>query len=221
MSAALVIDPGSAGEGNAVGAFEGYELVRAWFERTPATFRGNVGKANYLAPTTARVSTLEFSDEVGVVVVERPALQGQKTRAARPQDLMDLCWSGAMLAGAYAGRDGCPILEFTPNDVRDKRCIYHVKRSIGSACTCSRGWKGSEPKPVQHARLWEELGPAERLVLGGDMTRDAIYEARERGALDRWGKPGVEYYPKRFTTHNLLDAVALGCTYLGRLQRTG
>jgi hypothetical protein len=221
VSAAVVIDPGHAGDGNACGAFVDGVLVRAWFERNPATFVGNVGRMNYLPPTTPRVSTLEYTDPVGVVVVERPALQGKKTRNARPQDLMNLAWSGALLAGAYAGRDGCPVLEFTPNDSRDPRCVYHVKRSIGAACTCSRGWKGSEPKPVQHARLWEELSPAERLVLGGDLVRDAIYTARERGALDRWGKPGVAYYPRSFTTHNLLDAAALGCTYLGRLQRTG
>jgi len=80
-------------------------------------------------------------------------------------------------------------------------------------------WKGTEPKPQHHARLWEVLTPEERAILGGMATARAIADAVRKGALSRWGKPGASYYPRSFTTHNLLDAAALGCWHLGRLQK--
>jgi hypothetical protein len=132
-----------------------------------------------------------------VVIVERPALQGDRTRAARPQDLMNLAWSGALLAGAYVGATHAELIEYTPQE-----------------------WKGSEPKPVQHVRLWRVLTFEERAVLGGAKTWAVIEAARKKGALNRWARPGASYYPRKFTTHNFLDAVALGCYHLGRLERT-
>jgi len=184
------IDPGVAGAGNACAASEDKRIVCVWFARVPRFERG------------ALLGELE-GPCADIVIVERPVLQGDRTRAARPQDLMSLAWEGALLAGAYAGRDGATLIELPANDTRD-----------------ARGWKGSEPKPVQHARLWAILDAGERALLGGLVTERVIYAAREKGALNRWGRPGASYYPRAFTTHNLLDACALNATYTGRLRRT-
>ncbi len=177
----LAIDPGSAGAGNACAAFANGVISWAWFERASrATSGGAVPFAT--------------------VVVERPAYQGARSDAARVADLIDLAWSGALLAGAYAGRDGARLVEYTPAQ-----------------------WKGSVQKPIHHYRLWQVLTPAERLVLGGADTERRILAAREKGALDRWGKPGAAYYgsSKGATVHNLLDAAALGAYHLGRLTKGG
>ena len=80
-------------------------------------------------------------------------------------------------------------------------------------------WKGEEPKPMHHDRMWCKLDAAERRVLGGDRTYAVIRAAVREGALTRWGRRGVDYYPKNFDTHNLLDAAALGCFQLGRLGK--
>jgi hypothetical protein len=89
-----------------------------------------------------------------------------------------------------------------------------------------RQWKGSTPKPVHHARMWEALTDAERRVIGGATTASAIWAACERGASDRWRKAGATYYRARELptvdgtkiTHDLLDAVALGLYDLGRMR---
>jgi hypothetical protein len=211
----LAIDPGSAGEGNACALYVGGELVGAWFARYQSALPWG---------QCAGV-------RLGTVVIERPAYQGARSDAARVQDLIALAWSGALLAGAYAGRDGAELVEHTPNDVRDPRCPRHgrmaprlVRDPVAAArvaarpCTCKRGWKGSEQKPVHHARLLEVLAPAELEVLGGGDTARRILAARQKGALDRWGKPGATYYGA-WTGHNLLDAAALGAYHLGRLGR--
>ncbi len=198
----LAIDPGHAGEGCACAVYADGTLRAAWFERYAGRVLGS--------PAWLRI------DEV---VVERPAYQGARSDQARVADLINLAWSGALLAGAYAGRDGAWLVEYTPNDVRDKRCPKHARVSTRPApCTCSRGWKGSEQKPVQHARLWEVLTPAERAVLGGDATARRIDAAVTKGALERWAKPGAAYYGA-WTGHNTLDAAALGAHHLGRLER--
>jgi hypothetical protein len=186
MNAILAIDPGVAVPGCACAAFKDARLLGTWFERV-------------------RDEPLACEIKFGRVIVERPVLQGDRTRAARPQDLMALAWEGAMLAGMYAGRDSTDLIAWPASDTKEH----------------GRGWKGSEPKPVQHARLWAALDPAERLILGGDPVERAIMKAREKGALNRWSRPGASYYPRTFITHNLLDAVALGATYLGRIVRTG
>jgi hypothetical protein len=210
----LVIDPGHAGKGNACTAFQSATLVEAWFERVVP---GG-------APLIARPEWESRRGAFLEVVVERPAYQGQRSDEARPIDLINLSWSGAMLAGAFLGRDGARLTEYTPNDVRDKDCPFHGRKAAMSGrrfCTCSRGWKGSEHKPVHHKRLWGVLSKAERKVLGGPLTEKQIIAACEKGALDRWAKSGVKYYPKNFDMHNLLDSSALGCYHLGRLERVG
>lgn len=175
----LCIDPGVAGDGNACAAFDGYELADVWFERAPRGSR------------MFHVVRQMFD----LVVVERPEYQGARTDNARGKDVIDLPWEGALLAGVYAGRDGCHIIEMPPSK-----------------------WKGSEPKPINHDRLWEVLSKRERKVLGGDSTYAAIQAALEKGALKRWKISGAACYPKRFTTHNLLDATAIYCVHLGRLE---
>lgn len=188
MSTLLSIDPGFAGRGNACAVFVDRVLVGVWFERVLT------GTASRPAPCAAKPG--QVGSGLDLIIIERPEYQGARTLGARPQDLMGLAWSGAMLAGAFAGRDGAPIVEMTPTE-----------------------WKGTEPKPRQHARLWRALSDEEREVLGGEATERAIYAAREKGALNRWQRSGASYYQKKFDTHNLLDAAALGCTYLRRLEK--
>jgi hypothetical protein len=65
--------------------------------------------------------------------------------------------------------------------------------------------------------MWKRLYQAEHIVLGGFKTYEIILSARERGARERWAKPGAAYYPSGWEMHNTLDAVALGATYLGRI----
>lgn len=196
--AILGIDPGHAGQGNACAAFVGGRLAATWFERV--TTHAKAVPPPY-APSAAQYDAAGWFD---VIVVEQPVYQGERSNRARPADLMNLSWSGALLAGAYAGRDGAPIVALPAND-------------SGGV----RGWKGSEPKPVMHARLWEVLDDEERAIMGGDRTWAAIAKAREKGALNRWGRPGASYYPRTWVRHNELDAVALVCVYLGRLVRRG
>lgn len=191
--AILGIDPGHAGQGNACAAFVGGRLAATWFERVPASPHAAHATQCAAAPWSFRV-----------VVVEQPVYQGERSNRARPADLMNLSWSGALLAGVYAGRDGAPIVALPAND-------------SGGV----RGWKGSEPKPIMHARLWAVLDDDERAIMGGDRTWAAIAKAREKGALNRWGRPGASYYPRAWVRHNELDAVALVCVYLGRLTRRG
>jgi hypothetical protein len=134
------------------------------------------------------------------VLVEQPQYEGGTTGRStkcNPATLMQLSWEGALLAGMYAAS------HFTPGKVIAKT---------------PRRWKGSTPKPVQHAALWAVLSLEETRILGGVTTGLAIELACEKGALDRWSKPGVEYYPSAFVTHNLLDAVAMGCKHIGRLM---
>jgi hypothetical protein len=193
--ALLAIDPGVSGYGCACAAFAEGRLVYTWFERA-----GRFNPHDTLPPAAPGITAVSFD----VIVIERPVLQGERTRAARPQDLMALAWEGAMLAGMFAGRDSALVVEWPANDTPGVR-----------------GWKGSEPKPVQHARLWAVLDAEEQEIVGGERVARAIFAAREKGALNRWGRPGGSYYPRAFVMHNQLDAIALGCTYLGRLERTG
>jgi hypothetical protein len=129
------------------------------------------------------------------VVWERPVHRvrdEQYSHVVPAEVLLELTAQGATLAGMYsAGR--CPIVALKPHE-----------------------WKHSRHKPPHHKALWRILTEAERVVLGGDETYAAIEAACRKGALARW-KPGVAYYPNNFITHNLLDAVALGCTYLKRM----
>lgn len=142
----------------------------------------------------ADAGDLECPLDFGLVVVEKPQADG-RTQGINPTVVIELAWVGAALGGLYAGRDGCGF-----------------KGATVSA------WKNSVPKPVHHKRLWHVLEDSERALLGGPKTLAVIEVACTKGALDRWGKPGVRYYPKSFETHNLLDAVALGMHALGRFK---
>lgn len=137
--------------------------------------------------------------EPGRVVWELPQADGRSIPA---DDLIALTAAGADLARAFAGVDG-EVVRYQP-----------------------RQWKGSTPKPVHHARMWEALTDAERHVIGGAMTASAIWAACERGARARWRKHHNHHYSDRELptvdgtkiTHDLLDAVALGLYDLGRMR---
>lgn len=188
----LAIDPGYRGDGNACAHFAGGVLDAIWFERVKTFKPGQVRGARRTDMWQRSAGSLDL------VLWERPEYQGERSDLARTQDIINLCCSGALLAGAFAGRDGCPIIELTPTE-----------------------WKGSEPKPVQHNRMWKILSAAERKVLGGAATFKVIRAALEKGAMKRWKITGADCYPKSFTMHNLLDAAALGCHYLERLPKVG
>lgn len=121
------------------------------------------------------------------VVAEKPQFDRRCARA-----VIDLAWSGALVAAAFAR--GGPVTTYTPSE-----------------------WKGSQPKPVHHAAALAVLTTAERAVLPLG-TADHIARACAAGALDNWRKDGARYYRGAGAdVHNLLDAVALGLTHLGRL----
>jgi hypothetical protein len=131
---------------------------------------------------------------VSTVVVERLQFRGM-VDLPRASRLIDMACAGYLAAGCALACGG-ELVELTPKQ-----------------------WKGEEHKPIHHARLWGVLMAKEKELLGGIDTSRTIAAAVEKGALDRWRRPGVSYYPAAFKTHNLLDAVALGCTYLGRLEK--
>jgi hypothetical protein len=89
-----------------------------------------------------------------------------------------------------------------------------------------RQWKGSLPKAICHLRMWQALSDTEKPLLGGDVTAKAIANACNRGAKARWKKHANHHYSNRDLptvaglkiTHDILDAVALGLWYLGRLN---
>jgi hypothetical protein len=151
---------------------------------------GRLGDAWFERPEQWRDCRRIASD----IIVEQPQQDG-RSWAIPPAVLMRLSWDGALLAGLYAGACGARVTAVTPS-----------------------AWKGSIAKPVQHRRVWSVLDAVERAVLGGDAVGLAIDAACRKGALDRWGKPGVRYYPASFQTHNLLDAVAMGVLRLGRVK---
>jgi hypothetical protein len=121
------------------------------------------------------------------VVAEKPQFDRRCARA-----VIDLAWSGALVAAAFAR--GGPVTTYTPSE-----------------------WKGSQPKPQHHSWAYEALTPAERAVLPLG-TADHIARACAAGARDNWRKEGARYYRGAGAdVHNLMDAVALGLTHLGRL----
>lgn len=139
--------------------------------------------------------TIETSGPLREVVVERMQAD-ERTRHVDVRHVLACQFMGALCAGLAAGRTGAVVTWYTPTE-----------------------WKGTEPKPLQHARLWEVLTDTERVVLGGGATLRAINAAVEKGALRRWKISGAECYPRSFKGHNLLDAASLGCVHLGRLER--
>lgn len=181
MSNVLFIDPGVAGRGCAVALFRRRVLRAAWLEPPPPT-------------------SCDFDPECQIpidqVVVERPEYQGDRSAAARPKDLMDLSWAGALLAGLYAGANGAAVIDLTP-----------------------RQWKGSEPKPLMHKRALRKMSSVEILALGGQRTVQEIQAACEKGAKKRWKVSGAACYSSSSDTHNLLDAATMGCVYFNRLRK--
>lgn len=130
------------------------------------------------------------------IMVERPEYQGQRSDAARVQDLLDLAWTGARLAYAIAGTWGLAITgvcEVTPSQ-----------------------WKGSIAKPPHHARNWSQFTAAEQKLFPAG-TGKRIDTAAEKYALSP-GKPGASYYgrAKGSEVHNLLDAAIMGLWANGR-----
>jgi hypothetical protein len=100
------------------------------------------------------------------------------------------------------------------------------------ACRCARSteakikrvkpsrWKGSEPKPLHHARMLRWLSDAELSIIGGRTSvTEVVRAAVENGAKRRWGIPGADCYDPKDTRHNTYDAVALGLWFLGRLPK--
>lgn len=130
-----------------------------------------------------------------IVVVERMQAD-ERTRHVDVRHVLACQWSAALCAGYLAGRTGAAVQWYTPTE-----------------------WKGSEPKPIMHARLWEVLSPEECFVLGGPATRDVIARAVDKGASRRWRIDGAACYPRANVVHNLLDAAALGCVHLGRMEK--
>lgn len=128
---------------------------------------------------------------VDLVIWECPQVDA-RTRVSAPA-VVRLAAEGGTIAGLFAGAHHAAIEPVAPSV-----------------------WKGSVPKPIAHGRAWRLLDDGERDVLGGDATAAAIEAAKRKGALSRWAKPGAAYYPARFITHNLLDAVELGLWRLGR-----
>lgn len=131
------------------------------------------------------------------VVVERMQAD-ERTRGIDLRNLLDCQFNGARAAAFAAGQAGrsMRVADFTPTQ-----------------------WKGSESKPIHHARAWDVLHADERRVLGGSRTYAVIDAAVEKGALSRWSRPGADYYPRGFELHNILDAVCLGLFHMGRLEK--
>jgi hypothetical protein len=127
------------------------------------------------------------------ILVYRGAVDGP-----RMPDLIRMARAGDRAVGhALANAEpACEIFEYTPAE-----------------------WKGSEPKPMCHVRLWNVLDESEKAILGGDKTRQMIDLALHKGASSRWSQSGGSYYPKAYATADLLDAAALGCVHLGRLAK--
>lgn len=100
----LVIDPGFAGEGNAVGLFEGSLFVDTWFEHAAhrAVFTPH--------PRMGCIKALTS------VVVEQPEYQGARTDNARAQDSIKLSWAGGVIAAMYAAHYRAFFHPRTPSD---------------------------------------------------------------------------------------------------------
>lgn len=148
-------------DGCALALFHELRVVEIGFERYD-------GRPNYV-PLLERV------------VVERPEQDGRSFNA-RPRDLMNLAWDGAILAASY----GVPVKWYKPSE-----------------------WKGQLHKPVHHSKVWRKLDRGERALFPAD-TADVIEAAVQAGAMDRWRQDGKAYYPRSWVFHNILDAVALG-----------
>lgn len=126
----------------------------------------------------------------GSIVVEIPRVYPKDPR--KGNDLIDLAAAGMRLAGQI-----------------EASCIGHVVLTT----VFPRQWKGQIPKPIHHSRMITKLSPIEKdilLALKPDLDQH-IRTACETYAETRQ----VRGYSNRI--HNVLDAVALGLTKIGRL----
>lgn len=218
----IAIDPGVAGRGCACASAHPHSgvLEDAWFERPVRGGVTGIPHAKGLPPRLGQAGSGGT-----LVLVERPVYEGERSEKARTQDLLALAWEGALMAGEFAGRDQCPIIEMPPSDMTARECPFHGIKAYRKrdapidACCCLVGWKGSEPKPRMHARVWDVLSYHERMILGGRATEKQIRAAVAKGALDRWSRPGVEYYPRSWDGHNLLDVASMIAVYTKRIKR--
>lgn len=192
----LAIDPGHAGRGCACALYADLQLHDVWFGRIETRPAVRQDVQSLLAPNHPR----RQHSAITAIVVEKPVPQGGRTLSARYEDLINLAWSGALLAGDYAGASGAAIYAWPATD-------------WGGV----RGWKGGEAKPHNHRRLWALLDDDERAALGGEATWREIDAACEKWALKRGGIEGAKCY--KTDMHNLLDAAALGACFVGRMKR--
>lgn len=211
----LVIDPGFSDKPNiedgcacvvGEGAYQQAKITMAWFEH-PRTFMPGRPLGARKQEWEKAKRRAENGDGFDQIVVEKPQYD-KRSEKARIQDTIELAWQGASLAFAFSGRDGAPVIGYLP-----------------------REWKGSEHKPLMHRRLWAVLDDEEREILGGMGTAILIQEACTKGGLDRWARPGGDYYSQakraRFGggrggyIHNLLDAASLLKIHTGQLVRAG
>jgi hypothetical protein len=132
-----------------------------------------------------------YFDRCECILWEEPQIDKRTYAATR--ETVKLAAIGGVLAGMFAGKCGCRAQGIAPSQ-----------------------WKGSLRKPQMHSRIWRHLAEDEKDLLGGELTKRAIDEAKRKGALDRWSRPGGAYYPRSWYTHNLLDAVGIGMWALGR-----
>jgi len=142
----------------------------------------------FARPNEARPVAPDGAD----VVYELPQMRPREdVSPGKANTLIKLAAVGAELAGQYSGASGGRVYAVTP-----------------------AAWKGSTPKPQSHGRILDVLSRAELAIVGADaMAR--VAEAKRRGALDRWARPGADYYGT-WPRHNLLDAVGIGVHHLGR-----
>ncbi len=158
---------------------------------------------SWAGPTTFAHSD-SWKEFAGAAIVEVPSANG---RATPPDDLIAEAVHGCLLAG--------------------RLCSGEVR------CVTPNEWKGSTRKPIHHDRMWGALSAEEQILLGGDATYDGLQAILERGAKERWRRPGAAYYRAADLptvemstgayrlTHNELDAVALLLFALGRIDRDG
>jgi hypothetical protein len=185
----ITIDPGYGKEsdGCACASFVYGELSSAWFARPEQIINaGPFTRADWHPSWASPIA----------VIWEKPQHRKEDPNFANiPVNvLIELAAQGASVAALLAALTNArALLGVTPSE-----------------------WKSSQHKPVHHGHVWRKLKDGERGLLGGDVTEREINAAKRRGALERWKKPGVAYYPSTFKTHNLLDAVAMGILFLGR-----
>lgn len=103
-----------------------------------------------------------------------------------------LPWSGAAAAYSF----GVPVLEWEP-----------------------REWKGQEPKPIHHSRVWAVLTEAERALFPTGTAEQIAKACAKVAAWPRGKKKPSSWYPKTFESHNHLCATGLVLVHAGRLKK--